>query len=165
MTGAAGPVGLLSNPASGHNREQFDRVRARIAACPDIRHVILISIDTLRADHLACYGHPTVRSPHFDRLAAEGILFESAIAAAPTTLASHTSLLTGTFPHTHGTPRNSFVVNARNVTLAETLKQAGFSTAAFIGSFALHSRFGLGQGFDVYDQQFDLLEGPDRRHL
>lgn len=122
-----------------------------------IQHVVLISIDTLRADHLRCYGHPFVKTPNIDRLAAEGILFEQHISAAPTTLNSHTSLMTGTWPHTHGTARNGFVVHDKNVMLAEVLGKAGFTTAAFVGAFPLHSRFNFGQGFDIYDEAFDVL--------
>ena len=132
------------------------------------RHVLLIALDTTRADHLGCYGHPTVQTPVLDRLAAEGLRFENAVAAAPTTLAAHASILTGLYPHRHGVPRNGYRMDAANVLLAERLKAAGFDTAAFIGSFALHSQFGLNQGFDVYDEQFDVLtatmgDGQDQR--
>jgi arylsulfatase A-like enzyme len=123
-----------------------------------IRHVILISIDTLRADHLGCYGHPFVQTPNIDGLAADGILFEQHISAAPTTLNSHTSLMTGTWPHTHGAARNGFVVNEENVMLAEVLQSSGFTTAAFIGAYPLHSRFDFGQGFDHYDEAFDIMK-------
>jgi arylsulfatase A-like enzyme len=116
-----------------------------------IKHVILISIDTLRADFLSCYGHPFVKSPNIDRVASEGMLFENHMTAAPTTLASHTALLTGTYPHTHGVPRNKFVVSEVNVLLAEVLKEKGFATAAFIASTALHEAYNMGQGCDYYE--------------
>lgn len=118
--------------------------------------VILISLDTVRADHLGCYGREGARTPHLDALAARGVRFEQAMTAATTTLASHTSLFTGTYPHTHGVARNGFTVSPENVTLAERLREAGFATAAFLGSFALDRRFGVNQGFDVWDQRFDV---------
>jgi arylsulfatase A-like enzyme len=128
-------------------------------ADPAIQHVILISVDTLRADHLSCYGNPMVKTPHIDKLASEGMLFEMHLNSAPTTLNSHTSLMTGTWPHTHGVPRNGFLLSNRNAMLAEMLKEHGFSTAAFIGAFPLHSRFNFDQGFDHYDEKFAIFRG------
>jgi arylsulfatase A-like enzyme len=81
--------------------------------------------------------------------------------AAPTTLASHTSLFTSKYPHNHGTPRNGFMINKANVMLPEVLKQAGFRTAGFLGSFALDSRFDFSQGFDHYDEEFEEFIGRD----
>ena len=118
------------------------------------RHVLIVSIDTLRADFLGCYGNPTVRTPRLDALAASGLLFETHVSSAPTTLASHTSLMTGRWPHTHGVPRNGFVVPDANVTLAEVLRDAGWRTAGFIGGFPLHPRFGFAQGFEHFDAEF-----------
>ncbi|HUU82049.1 MAG TPA: sulfatase [Phycisphaerae bacterium] len=122
----------------------------------DTQNVILISVDTLRADHLACYGHEFVRSPAIDGLAAEGMLFTQHVGAAPTTLPSHTSLMTGTYPHTHGIPKQAYVVHPDNVMLAEMLKDAGFVTGAFIGAFPLDASFGFDQGFEHFDARFDL---------
>jgi arylsulfatase A-like enzyme len=122
-----------------------------------VRHVILLSLDTTRKDHFGCYGNQWIRTPRIDALAAESILFRNHLTVAPSTLASHVSLFTGKYPHTHGTPRNGFTVNPQNVTLTELLRETGFYTAAFIASFALDSRFGLSQGFDHYDQVFDRL--------
>jgi arylsulfatase A-like enzyme len=121
-----------------------------------VRTLVVISLDTLRADHLGAYGGD-VGTPTLDRLAAEGVTFEDVTTAAPTTLASHVSLLTGTWPHTHGVPRNGFTVAAENLTLAELLAERGFATAAFVGSFALDRRFGIDQGFEHFDQEFDAL--------
>jgi arylsulfatase A-like enzyme len=126
------------------------------------RHLVLISLDTTRADHLSCYGQdgagaPRVATPRLDRLAQAGTRFADVTAAAPTTLASHTSLMTGTWPHTHGVVRNGFKVNEQNVMLAELLRQQGFHTAGFLGSFALESRFRFDQGFDWFDETFDIL--------
>ena len=126
------------------------------------RNVILISLDTLRADHLGAYGDPRGLSPTMDSLAKGGLVVERAIAPAPTTLASHTSMLTGTYPQTHGVVRNGFPVHEDNQLLSELLSDAGFHTAAFLGSFALDSRFGLDQGFHRYDETFHSLVTDDR---
>jgi arylsulfatase A-like enzyme len=122
-----------------------------------IQHVIVISLDTARADHFGCYGNTWIQTPNIDALAKESILFTDYLTTVSTTLASHVSLFAGKYPHTHGTPRNGFIVNADNEMLAEILKEAGFTTAAFLGSFALHSRFGFDQGFGHFDQEFDIL--------
>ena len=90
---------------------------------PSIDHVIMISIDTLRADFLGSYGHPYVQTPFLDDLAERGVVFEKQMAAAPTTLASHTSMMTGLWPHTHGVPRNGFLVPAEHEMLAEILQK------------------------------------------
>ena len=118
-------------------------------------HVILITIDTLRADHLTSYGHPATRTPNLDGLAERGVRFDQVTTAAPTTLASHTSIFTGRYPRAHGVPRNGFTVHSNNVTLAEALGQSGYRTAGFIGSFALESRFGISQGFSHWDEAFE----------
>ncbi|MBK7877361.1 MAG: sulfatase [Planctomycetes bacterium] len=119
-------------------------------------HIVVVSLDTVRADRLGCYGHAAARTPVLDALARRGIVFDAATAAAPTTLASHTAVFTGLHPHAHGVARNGFTVAAENVTLAELARASGFRTAAFLGSFALDRRFGLAQGFDTWDQAFDV---------
>ncbi|MFP4499734.1 MAG: sulfatase [Candidatus Hydrogenedentota bacterium] len=117
-------------------------------------HVIYISLDTTRADYLGCYGNRWVKTPALDQFAQEGVVFENCQSVAPTTLASHTSLFTGKYPHTHGVPRNGFYVNDANVTLAEVLAENGYQTAAFLASFALNGRFNLSQGFAHYDDAY-----------
>ncbi len=121
---------------------------------PSTPHVIVISFDTTRADSLGCYGHPWIETPYIDKFAKESILFSACMSAAPTTLASHTSLLTGTYPHTHGVPRNGFMVNDQNVMLAEVLHDAGYHTAGFAAAFPLSGRFDINQGFDRYDEDY-----------
>ena len=122
----------------------------------DIRHIVLISIDTCRADYLSCYGYPDKTQPYIDRLAGQGILFENVISPIPITLPAHSSMLTGTIPTYHGVHDNTdYKLGGSNVTLAEILKEAGFSTAAFISAFVLDSMFGLDQGFDTYHDKFD----------
>jgi len=114
-------------------------------------NVLLISIDTLRADHLGAYG-AKAPTPVLDRLAAEGVLFEKAVSHVPITLPSHASLLTGRYPILHGVRDNgAFRLAETQTTIAESLKATGYQTGAFVGSFALDSRFGLDQGFDLYD--------------
>ncbi len=125
--------------------------------------MIFISLDTTRADHLGFYGSPNVQTPNLDRLAAESIVLDDFMTVVPTTLASHTSLFTGKYAHSHGTPRNGFVVNDQNVMLAELLRERGFATAGFIGSFALESRFNFAQGFDHYDETFERMAGEHGR--
>ena len=120
-----------------------------------MRHIVLITLDTTRSDHLGCYGNSTVQTPALDQLAAEGVRFASCASAASTTLASHASILTGTYPHRHGVPRNGFTLSDRAQTLAEVLDEAGFWCAGFLGSAALTGRTGIDQGFVHWDEEFD----------
>ena len=116
--------------------------------------VILISIDTLRADHLSAYGYTKIRTPHIDSFALGGTRFAQAEAQVPLTLPSHTSLFTSTYPFENRVEENGERVPAGIVTLASVLRSRGYQTAAFIGSEFLDQRFGLDQGFDVYDSPF-----------
>ncbi len=118
-------------------------------------NIILISIDTLRADRLSCYGYRYNKTPEIDRWAAEGIRFERAFSEYPLTLPSHSTLLTGTYPLYHGVRENvGFSLANEYVTLAEILKGNGYATAGFIGSYVLASQFGIAQGFETYDEDF-----------
>jgi arylsulfatase A-like enzyme/Tfp pilus assembly protein PilF len=120
-------------------------------------NVILITVDTLRADHLEPYGYTQIRTPHINRLAQQGAVFEHVIASSPLTLPSHASILTGTFPFYHGVQDNvGFILSEDPITLAEVLSESGFATGAFVGSFVLDSRFGLDQGVDTYVADFQL---------
>jgi len=122
-------------------------------------NIILFTIDTLRADHLECYGYGGVKTPHINRLADEGILFKYNIAQAPLTLPAHSSILTGTNPLFHGVRDNGgFYLDDNQITLAEELKNKGYSTSAFVAAFVLDSRWGLDQGFDYYYDNFDLTK-------
>jgi arylsulfatase A-like enzyme/Tfp pilus assembly protein PilF len=117
-------------------------------------NVFLITIDTLRADHVHCYGYGRIRTPALDALAKEGILFAQAFTPSPITNTSHTSILTGLLPSTHGVTDFGVPLAGKNQTLAELLKKQGYETAAFIGSVVLDSREfapGLDRGFDFYD--------------
>jgi arylsulfatase A-like enzyme len=123
------------------------------------RNVLLITIDTLRADALSSYGGPA-RTPTLDRLAATGARFTFAHAHAVVTLPSHTTILSGLLPYEHGMRDNSgFRVRAGTPTLATRLKARGFATGAFVGGFPLTKRFGLTPGFDVYDDQMPETRG------
>jgi len=118
---------------------------------------ILITVDTLRADRIGCYGFSRVDTPTMDLFAARGIKFDRCYSQTPLTLPSHTSLFTGTLPLFHGIRDNGgFIVPEELKTLAEVFKDKGYDTAAFIGAYVLDSKWGLNQGFDYYYDQFDL---------
>jgi len=116
--------------------------------------VILISVDTLRADHLSCYGYSRLRTPHIDSLERGGTLFAEISSQAPITLPSHVSLFTSTYPFANGVKENAQVLPPGAVTLSTVLTAHGYNTAAFIGGYFLDRRFGLAQGFQTYDSPF-----------
>ncbi len=118
---------------------------------------VLITIDTWRSDRLGAAGHPDLRTPHLDRFFRGGLQFEEAFAQIPTTLPSHVSMLTGTWPTEHGVPRNVWEVPDDLTTLAEILSAHGFDTGAFVSSAALDASTQVGQGFDVFDD--DISRG------
>jgi arylsulfatase A-like enzyme/Flp pilus assembly protein TadD len=119
--------------------------------------VLLITIDTLRADHLGCYGYTQVETPAIDGLAAQGVRFEHAYAQAPITLPSHAVILTGTYPMFNGVRDFTSAGLPANIpTLAEMLRRKGYHTAAFVSSYALNSMWGLNRGFEVYDDDLGL---------
>jgi arylsulfatase len=124
------------------------------------KHVLLISLDTTRADALGCLGGGEGASPRIDALASQAVKFSETTCTAPTTLASHTSIMTGLHPRRHGVPRNGFMVAQENVLLAEVLDRAGFHTAGFLGSYALDRAFDFNQGFEAWDQDFDIEYSP-----
>lgn len=114
--------------------------------------VLLVTLDTTRADHLGAYGAAFARTPHFDALARSGIRFERALAPTPLTLPSHASILTGLVPRRHGVRDNSgFSLAAEATTLTERLREAGYATAAFVSSAVLDRTGGLDRGFALYD--------------
>lgn len=129
----------------------------------DAPDVLLITIDTLRADRLGSYGHAEASTPVLDDLARRGARFEEAIAPVPLTLPSHASILTGVTPLVHGVRDNAgFALGAAPPTLAEALRDAGYETAAFVSGFPLHRRFGLARGFASYDDRFPRGDDPSR---
>jgi arylsulfatase A-like enzyme/predicted Zn-dependent protease len=120
-------------------------------------NVVLITLDTTRADHVGCYGDPQARTPAIDALARRGVLFGQAATVAPLTLPAHSSIMTGFYPTYHGVRLNgSTALSQEQTTLAEALSREGYQTGAFIGAFVLDGRWGLNQGFGVYDDQFDM---------
>ena len=126
---------------------------------PAIRHVVLISLDTCRADYLSCYGYAQPTTPHIDALARQGYLFSHAMTPIPLTLPAHASMLTGTIPPHHGKHENRDVhFDPSHVTLAALLKSKGYRTGAFVGSQILNGQFGLNRGFDTYDDRFNQRE-------
>ena len=135
---------------------------ARDLIAPNLReslNIVLFTIDTLRADHLECYGYDKIQTPHINRLAAEGTLFQYVISPTPLTLPAHSSIFTGTYPLFHGVRDNGgFYLDPKHVTLAEVLKDKGYATGAFVGAFVLDSRWGVDQGFDHYFDDFDLTK-------
>jgi arylsulfatase A-like enzyme/Flp pilus assembly protein TadD len=121
----------------------------------NITNVLLLTIDTLRPDRLSCYSDEHLSTPHIDSLAERGTVFTRAFAHTPMTLPSHANIFLGSTPLYHGVHDNShFIVADEFLTLAEFLKNHGFNTGAFVGAFPLDSRFGLDQGFDVYDDNY-----------
>lgn len=119
--------------------------------------ILLITLDTTRADHIGAYGDKAARTPNLDALAAAGVLFERAVASAPITLPAHVSLFTGAYPFAHGVRGNgAFTLAAGVPTLATVLHDAGYRTGAFVSAFVLDRRYGLARGFDVYDDRFEI---------
>jgi len=143
-------LGLLGWWARGHGaRGPLAHGRAR--------NLLLVSIDTLRADHLGCYGYAPAQTPRVDALAARGLRFERAVTVTPLTLPAHSSLLTGAFPAWHGVRDNGgFYLGPEQTTLAEVLGRAGYRTGGFVGAFVLDSRWGIAQGFERFFDDFDL---------
>jgi arylsulfatase A-like enzyme/Tfp pilus assembly protein PilF len=138
---------------------------------PPAERVVLVTIDTLRADHVGAYGDEQAHTPTLDFLSRSGVRFEHAASPAPITLPSHTSIMTALDPPQHGVRTNGLFSLAEEIpTVAERMKQAGFATGAFVAAFVLESRFGLDRGFDVYDDEIGLRRAsagafavPERR--
>ena len=127
-------------------------------------NVVVISVDTLRRDHLAPYG-AAFETAAASRLAREGVVFEHAVSQVPLTLPSHASLFTGLYPARHNVRDNGgFVLGNESTTLAERFMAAGYKTAAFVSAYVLHSSWGIGQGHETYDDFFDYA-GLESRSL
>ena len=122
-------------------------------------NVVVVTLDTTRADRIGAYGAKDVETPAFDRLASEGVLFEQAVSVAPLTLPAHSSMFTGKFPPEHGVRDNGgFFLGPEQVTLAERLKARGYRTGAFIAAYVLDWKWGIDQGFDTFFDDFDLSQ-------
>jgi arylsulfatase A-like enzyme/Flp pilus assembly protein TadD len=148
---AAGPEDASPAPV------QADVGRLLAGASTGQPPVILITIDTLRADRLSSYGSDRVATPHMDRLAAEGIRFANASSTVPFTLPAHSSIMTGLYPPSHGVRENvGYVLAAELVTIAERFQDRGYRTGGFVSAFVLDARWGIARGFDHYVDDFDL---------
>src|SRR5437773_3112139 len=136
---------LLGGCSSGHDRP----------------NVLVITVDTLRADRLGCYGFGLAHTPAIDRLADEGVRCADAATSAPITLPAHSSIMTGLYPPAHGVRDNgNYALAPEAVTLAERLHDAGYRTAAFVSALVLARRYGLDQGFDLYDDDLWSEDEP-----
>src|SRR5262249_4610825 len=145
--GSRGLLFLLALAASCDRTGQEDVARPR--------NVLLISLDTLRPDHLHCYGHPSDTSPAIDALAARGVRFADASSAAPWTLPSHTTMFTGLYPSHHGVKDYSQQLPDERVTLAEVLRDHGFQTFAVINTWNIADpRFHIFQGIAPEDVHY-----------
>jgi len=126
-------------------------------------NLLLVTIDTLRADHLGCYGYSAIETPTLDGLAQRGVLFQNAVTHTPLTAPSHASIFTGLYPMEHKVrDTGGFVLDQSHPTLATLLRQLGWDTAAFVGSSVLKRGFGFDQGFELYD---DEMPKPASRKL
>ncbi len=126
---------------------------------PDAPPVLLVTLDTIRADRIGAWGNPTVDTRHLDRLAAEGVQFKNTSAVAAVTGPSHAAMLTGTGPWDNGVLLNGIPVPEDRPMLAERLHEAGWSTGAFVSAYVLEGDLGFNRGFSVYDDDFGLLPG------
>jgi arylsulfatase A-like enzyme/Flp pilus assembly protein TadD len=123
-------------------------------ASPASPNLLLVTIDTLRADRLGCYGNSNIHTPNLDQLAKAGVVFENAVASTPLTAPSHASIFTGLYPTVHKVrDTGGFILQPSHRTLAEILQQQGRATAAFVGSSVLKKHFGFNAGFTVYDDE------------
>jgi choline-sulfatase len=124
-------------------------------------NVLIITVDTLRADHLGCYGFTLARTPAIDKLARESVRFTNTISAAPITMPAHSSIFTGLFPIAHGVRDNgAYALGENAVTLAERLRDAGYTTHAFVSAIVLNRRYNLNQGFETYDDDLWAEDDP-----
>ena len=144
-------AGGCSRPREAEPVQAPKPAPAARAPLPRPSSVLLVTIDTLRADYLGCYGRESIATPNIDRLAARGVRFATAIAQVPLTAPSHASILTGAYPQVHKVrDMGGFVLDEKIPTLATLTSRAGFTTAAFVGSAVLHHAYGLGRGFATY---------------
>src|SRR5437899_10627918 len=151
----AGVAAWRFHPRAARTASGVDLGTAAETAGP--LNLVIITLDTTRADRMGAYGNTQIETPAFDRIAREGVLFEQAVSAAPLTLPVHSSMFTGKFPPEHGVRDNGgFFLGPEQLTLAEVLKAHGYRTGGFIGAYVLDSKWGINQGFDTYFDKFDL---------
>jgi arylsulfatase A-like enzyme len=124
--------------------------------------VVLISIDTLRADRLPAYGYAQVETPHLERLRRDAVVFENAYTHVPLTLPAHASLFTGQLPPEHQVRDNlGYTVDAKTPLMASLLKAHGYTTGAAVSAYVLRSATGIARGFDFYDDKIEAPPGVD----
>src|SRR5258708_28091919 len=152
------PVALLILAAAAASCSRGPKATAR-STSPAAANVVVITIDTLRADHVGAYGYAGARTPTLDRLARDGVRFDRAYATAPITLTSHASLMTGRYPPAHGARHNGMRLDLKTPTLAEAFAAHGYATASFVAAFPLDRRFGLIKGFQTYGDVMPRDEG------
>jgi tetratricopeptide (TPR) repeat protein len=151
-------LGVLASAVFACGCREAGREQTRPAAWKP-HNVVLVTIDTLRADRVGCYGYAKAHTPHLDELAKRGVLFQNAVAQVPLTPPSHASMFTGVYPTVHQVRDvGGFSLSASHPTLAKILANKGWATAAFVGSAVLKKSIGLGQGFEVYE---DGIPEPD----
>ena len=124
---------------------------------PAGKNILLITLDTTRADHIGCYNERLRFTPHIDRLGNEGVIYLNCYSNVPLTLPAHASIFTGKHPLTIDVRNNGrYMLGNEHESITEILKKSGFSTFAVISSYVLSSKFGLSQGFDIYDDSLDV---------
>lgn len=155
IVAASGTIALAALWVGCHTILQADRPP----------NVLLVTLDTVRADRIGAYGHRTASTPALDRLAREGVLFEDASTQAPLTAPAHVALLTGKYPGRFGIHDNAATpLPASATTLAEELLHAGYRTGAFVGAFVLDRPYGFAQGFEVFDADFGPVDSGQELH-
>jgi choline-sulfatase len=164
VVGAVAVIGTLwwVFATRSHRAGGFDLGRLPPGVRRTDLNVVVVTLDTTRADHIGAYGARDVETPVVDRLAREGVLFEQAESVTPLTLPAHSSIFTGKFPPEHGVRDNGgFYLGPEQITLAEVLKERGYRTGAFIAAFVLDSKWGLNQGFETYFDDFDIAKARE----
>jgi arylsulfatase A-like enzyme/Tfp pilus assembly protein PilF len=157
LAGAAAAWSLRARPVRATTGVEVGRLPRGVAR--DHLNVVVITLDTTRADRIGIYGAHDVETPTIDRLGNEGVLFEQAVSVAPLTLPAHSSIFTGKFPPEHGVRDNGgFFLGPEQTTLAEVLKARGYRTGAFVAAYVLAAKWGINQGFDTYFDDFDLSQ-------
>lgn len=155
LTATALYIFLRREPAPATPQAGFQRLLKKSGVRRP--NIVLITLDTTRADHLPMYGYTGVRTPQLDRLARRGLVFEQCVTASPFTLPAHCTIMTGLYPTYHGVRINGNTALAeKHDTMAKALSRRGYDCGAFIGAFVLDGRWGLKQGFSEYNDDFDL---------
>jgi choline-sulfatase len=156
-------VAALTSLASCRSPVKPAQTQQEVATPPRATNIVLVTIDTLRADRLGSYGYSKGQTPNLDHFARNGVLFENAVTPTPLTAPSHASIFTGLYPTAHKVrDTGGFILQPSLDTLARILQREGWDTAAFVGSSVLKKHFGFSQGFAVYD---DEMPKPDARKI